>query len=1067
MRQGKRKYPAIEHREERRDYPLSYQQERILYLDQLTPDGALWNKVSAKRLTGRLNAEAMRAAVEELAGRHAALRTTIELAQPPVQSFGPFSPEQFRLVDLSQGDPGSREQALAEWFSKECREPIAIREGDPLFQAILVQYGADEALLVLKLHHIVSDATTFQLLWRDLKTLYNRRTGAEAGELPQLGIAYGDYALWQKETFEEERTLEQEAYWLEQFKGELPVLDLPADFSPPPGISFRGGFEKLELPDELIGRLKAQCLNKRVILFSALLSAYYVLLHKCSRQDDVVVGTVFAGRHYSQELSRAAGFFVNTVAIRAEVDGELAWEDLVKTVHGKVDEAYYMQDYPFERLVRKLNPDRQHNRNPLFRAMFNMVTEAKEEGGFADLKETWQEAESDATQADLLFDIRQREGETAVWAEYNSDRFRPETVRRLLKMYANLLEDIAERPDARVKELRPTDAAEREKLVKEFNDTRAAYPPNKCIHELFEEQASRTPDRTALVFLEDTMTYEELNRQANRLARYLRDKDIAAGSVVGIMSERSFEMVISILAVLKAGAAYVPVDPQISAERRRYMLEDSNARLLLVHPAPDGADSGPVPVVSIQEALASASSADHLEPVSHTEDLIYIMYTSGSTGKPKGVMVEHGSVLNTLFYMQQTFPVHSNDAHLLKTHFAFDVSVSELFGWFFEGGKLVILEPGAEKEPVKIVKAITEHGVTHANFSPSFLQAFLEDLKARGIRELASLRYAFAAGEALKPHVVRSFHEQVSGTELVNVYGPTETAIYATCHRLRQDTPEEQVPIGAPLANVQAYVLDRYSQLLPIGLIGELCLSGPSLARGYANLPELTAEKFAPNPYRPGERLYRTGDLVRRRDNGTLDYIGRIDQQVKIRGFRIEPGEIEETLASHPSILSAAVIAREDEPGRQMLVAYCVVHPDTEIPDEEWKRHLAEWLPSYMIPSAFIQLETMPLNKSGKVDRSALPAPGLNHDSKNESDQPISEVERKLIGITESILNISGINPNDNFFDLGGNSLLTIRFITEIEQTFGISLSLMDFIDLPVLAKLAKTVESLLPVGAS
>ncbi|GLI04627.1 hypothetical protein YDYSG_06570 [Paenibacillus tyrfis] len=1064
-KRAKRKYPAISRQSEQPSYPLSFQQERVLYLSELLPGSTLWNKISCKRVTGDIDPEALRQAVGDLIGRHTVLRTRVSYENgAPVQTFDQTLEVIFQRIDGSSEEAGLQDEAALRKLTDVCREPIDV-SGDPLFQVIVVPMGgagAAECLIILKLHHIISDETTFQLLWRDLKAFYNARMGVTGGEeLKPLAVDYADYVHWQRANFDEAHTQEQEAYWLKQFQGELPVLDLPTDFQEPAQLSFRGALEIRALPADLVKKLRSLCMRHKVIPFSALLCAYYVLLQKCSRQQDVVVGTVFSGRQYSSSLAQAAGFFVNTVAIRMDVDGEAAFDELLKRVHDKVDEAYYMQDYPFERLIQKLNPERRSVRNPLYRAMFNLVSSAKEKATFAGAEEVWEEPVLDATQVDLLLNIHQQDDAMEMRLEYNTDLFRRETVRHLMELYVNLLRKLVEHPEVQVKELDMLDPQERKKLLSEWTRTEAEYPRDVCVHELFEAQAKKTPERVALAFGERTMTYGELNAQANGLARTLQDNGVAAESIVGVMTERSFAMMIGILAVLKAGGAYLPIDPGFPEERKRFMLEDSGARVLLV-PSGEAETAKGLPVLTLAIEERAEGDRSNLSRASVPSDLAYILYTSGSTGKPKGVMVEHGSLVNTLAHLQRLFPLEQEDAYLLKTSFTFDVSMSELFGCFFTGGKLVILEPGAEKEPARIIETIRRHQVTHMNFAPSMLQSFMDVAESKDAAPaLQSLKYVFAAGEALGAHTVQKFYSLGLPTKLVNLYGPTEATIYATGFAFTGGEELHRVPIGKPISNMRAYIVDEHMNLQPVGVDGELCLAGKGLARGYLNQPELTAHKFMDHPFCPGEKLYRTGDLARWQEDGNIVFRGRIDQQVKLRGFRIELEEIEKTLLQHPSVRGAAVAVKEDSSGLESLVAYVVT--DEEKPDEEWTVHLGRWLPAYMVPTRYMRLEKLPLSTSGKVDRKALPSPEAALSPQPAEEAPVTEIERKLIEITENILNMQGIGVNDNFFRLGGNSLLTIRFVTEIESAFQISLTLMDFIDLPVIKDIAKIIEPMLP----
>ncbi|MEK4043598.1 amino acid adenylation domain-containing protein [Paenibacillus sp. FSL H8-0048] len=1058
----KRKYslPAIT--EKAASAPLSFQQERLFFLSQLMPDSPVWNRVSVRKYSGTLEVSTIRKAVAELARRHSVLRCIVKRQQGELcQYFTRDVSELFIYTDLTAGE--GREVGIQQLLSDAWRIPIQLSGSDPLFQANLVQTAGQEFYIVLKLHHIISDATTFELLWRDLKHIYNALLDPAATDLPELKLDYGNYVKWQRKAFSEEHTREQERYWLEEFKGELPILDLPTDLPAPAQVSFKGALTGVILPEELLKPLRALCLNNKAILFSGLLSVYYILLHKLARQEEVVVGTVFNGRHYGSQLSQMAGFFVNTVAIRLNVDEEQSFADLLKRVQGKVNDAYYMQDFPFERLVQAINPDRLNSRNPLYRAMFNMVVSGKDRLSFAGMEESAVDSEGESAQTDLLFDVRQDGEQTALWAEYNTDLFRKETIMHFLDMYKHLLSQIVTSPEILLKDLTLINDAEKEIILQSFNATSTGDAADKCIHELFGERVQEKPERTALLFRDQQLTYRGMNGLVNRLALHLRRSGVHAESIVAIIAERSLEMVIGIYAILKAGGAVLPIDPLTPKERALYMLEDSGASHVLLHKPEfselvgEGIRIHPIGDLSV---YADTDESTEIGCVNQPEDLAYIIYTSGSTGKPKGVMLEHRSIVNTLLYLQQTYPLEAGDTHLFKTTYTFDVSIAELFGWFFAGGRLAILEPGLERDPGGILDAFGAHKITHVNFSPSMLATFLEATERRAGTEWEQVKYVFSVGEALKPYVVKRFFERVEGTQLENMYGPTETTIYAVIYSARTEDAAASIPIGKPISNMRVYIMDKHMQLLPPGVAGELYLAGRGVGRGYLKQYELTMEKFVEDPFFPGERMYKTGDLARWRSNGILEYLGRMDQQVKVRGFRIEPGEVEQTLLMHPAVKRAIVVVKEDEDDQKRLVAYLVMQPDGH--EDNWAGFLSRWLPSYMIPTAFVQLDEIPLNANGKVDIRALPAPGLAVIANPlKSDIPLTYVESKLIEITEAVLHIEGIRITDNFFELGGNSLLTIRFVTEIEEAFGISVSLLDFFDLPVLSDLAKIIEPL------
>ncbi|HWI55312.1 MAG TPA: amino acid adenylation domain-containing protein, partial [Desulfobacteria bacterium] len=1019
-----------------------------------------------------IDGKALKKAVRELTNRHAALRTKITLVNNShVQIFPEAEDRVFQHVQLSHLPGDRREPEALRLLNEEYRTPMNVQK-DLLFKVLLIEINEGDYLVVLKLNHIISDATTFKIIWRDLKQIYNSYWD-ETVELPKLSVQYQDYVMWQRESLTEQNTKAQENYWLNEFQGELPALDLPTDFLPSPQISFNGAIESVTVPKEVVQGLQHLSFNKRVILFSTLLSAYYVLLQKYCHQEDIVIGTVYAGRHYSSQLKDVAGFFVNTVAVRLNEEKEASFEDILLKIHEKVHTSYSMQDYQFERLVQRINPNRQNAKNPLFRTMFNMVSDYKESLRFCGIEaEVYVEPDINSTQVDLLFDVHNSDAEVEIRLEYNTDIFKPETISRLLKHYVNLLRSIINNPSAKVYNLEILDAAEQKQLLSEWNSTQLANSEPKCVHEIFAEQAKQTPHRIALMYKDETLTYAELNTKSNQLAQALVAHGVVPGSRVAIMTERSLAMIVGVLATMKAGGAYVPIDPAYPEDRKRYMLEDSESSVLLSQNGLadltlETIHSTNLKTLNLNDQANYRGDGSDLNLVSSPENVAYILYTSGSTGKPKGVMIEHRAMLNTLWFMQSSYPVLADDTYLLKTTCTFDVSIAELFGWFFAGGKLAILDHGAEKEPVKIVDAIGKYKVTHLNFVPSMLNVFLDVIESKHIEVPQCLKFVGAGGEALPSNVVEKCHNLIPGAELVNLYGPTEVSIYSTTCAMRGFDHLQKVHIGKPVANMKAYVLNEKFKLQPVGVPGELFLSGPGLGRGYLNRPELTAEKFIANPFIDGARMYKTGDLVRLMSDGNIEFLGRIDHQVKIRGFRIELGEIEKTLLSHPQVKEAVVIVREDTENNKRIVAYVVMKANADSTTGELRQYVEKWLAHYMVPAAFVKLDQLPLNANGKVDRKALPIPDEEFEGEREYVQPQTQVEEKLIAITEDLLNVKGIGINDNFFSLGGNSLLTIRFVSEIENTFGISLSLIDFIDLPVIHEIAKMVEAQLQISAT
>ena len=1063
MQETKVQYPAIEPAPGAPSSPLSFQQERLLYLSRLAADSPLWNRLSCKRLVGEVDVQAMKAAVVGLTERHSVLRTRIFLEDgEPRQATHEVLIGAFRSLDVSAREPGDAEERAHAILRREYEQPVSLLGGE-LFRATLVRYGAGELLLILKLHHVISDATTFRILWHDLKALYNARLGG--GEpLALLTLDYSDYARWIREQLTEERTREQESYWLRLFDGELPGLDLPTDFPVPKELTFNGAVERRTLGRETVKHLQSFSLDTRVIPFSTLLSAFVLLLGRLGRTDDLVVGTVFSGRHYSPRLRNLAGFFSTTVALRLGIDRAQRVDELVRSVHEQVADAYAMQDYPFERLVETLDPERGQSRNPLFRVLFNLVAERPERIGFRGVRsEEWVQPPVRATQVDLFLDVRMSSDGAELRFEYNSDLFAASTIRRLLGHYQVLVEQMLSTPSASVEDLDMLDAAERERVLTLATGAPAPAPPAATVVELLERRAACTPGRTALLFDGGSVTCDDFNRRVNRLAATLIASGVGDGDVVGLMCERSPEMVAGVFAILKAGAAYLPLDPALPRERVDYLLADSGARCLLVEgsdrPAADGPGaSAPLPRIELGDAGSSTGTGENPgRPVAATS-AAYVIYTSGSTGKPKGVVVEHGALMNTLWFMERTFP-RAGKTLLLKTSFTFDVSCTELFGWLFDDGRLALLAARAEGDARKLVDAIDAHEVTHVNFVPSMLDTFLSVLKPEDLGRLEGLEVVFAAGEALAPDVVNRFSRQLPQARLENLYGPTEAAIYATWHSPGRDGAVERVPIGKPISGTRAYVFDERLRLLPVGVTGELCLAGPGLARGYLGDPVLTEQRFRPDPYRAGERLYRTGDLARWNDDGSIQFLGRADRQVKVRGFRVELGEVEQRLRACKEVAEGVVAALEHPPGQQCLVAYFTAAGPTDASAETLRRELARWLPAYMIPDHFVQLERLPRLPSGKIDRRALPHPADGATAPARATGDASEIESIVIGIAEDILDTRGLGPDSNFFRLGGNSLLTLRFIAALDEAFGTTLSGMDFLALPTMAEIARIVE--------
>ncbi len=857
-------------------------------------------------------------------------------------------------------------------------------------------------------------------------------------------------------TFEEQLT-----FWKDHLRG-VSTLELPTDRPRFAAQPFRSAVHSVHFSQGLTRALLTLSREEGATLFMTLLAAFQALLHRYTGQDDIVVGTPISNRDHA-EIQGLIGVFKNTLVMRTDTSGDPTFRDLLQRVRQTVLDAYTHQDLPFEKLVRELQPEHDLSRNPLFQVMFTLQNMPLQSPQLPGLTPSRTDIQNGERRFDLELRVEETEGSLRCAFFYSTELFDAATIERMAGHYQRILEGIVVNPEQRLSELPLLTEAEQHRILNQWNDTGKDYPRDKCIHDLFEAQVEKTPDHTAVMFMDRKLTYRELNEKANQLARELRGNGVSAGSIVGIMVERSCEMIIGLLGILKAGGAYLPIDPGYPEERIRYMLEDSGATVLLVQKPGESsllqAGNGRT-VKTMQLDMNAIYSGDglNLEKVSNPDDLAYVLYTSGSTGKPKGVMVEHASIINTLMFLQDKYPLLKNDTYLLKTTYSFDVSTAELFGWFFEGGRLAILEPEAEKEPNRILEAIKKYQVTHLNFVPSMLDVFLDVIKDKDIETLKGVKYVFAAGEALRSNLVRKSHSMIDGVRLENLYGPTETSIYGTGYSLQKSEEIPDVPIGKPISNMRAYILDKHLRMQPAGVAGELCLSGIGVARGYLNKPELTAEKFVVDPFVPGGRMYRTGDLAKWMDDGNIRFCGRIDHQVKIRGFRIELGEIEATIAQHPSVKGTVVIVREDRPGDKRLVAYIVLSGESAMMTEELRQFLKERLPDYMVPSAFVVMEALPLTPNGKIDRKALPVPD-RFVSEKCFIAPRNTVESQLTWIWMKALGLQRIGITDNFFDLGGNSLIALRLISEVKKVAGKNLPVSALYQAPTIEQLGKMLD--------
>ncbi|ERW31982.1 peptide synthase [Pseudomonas aeruginosa BWHPSA019] len=1017
---------------------LSYAQQRMWFLWHLEPQSGAYNLPSAVRLNGPLDRQALERAFASLVQRHETLRTVFprgaddSLAQAPLQR-----PLEVAFEDCSGLPEAEQEARLREEAQRESLQPFDLCEG-PLLRVRLIRLGEERHVLLLTLHHIVSDGWSMNVLIEEFSRFYSAyATGAEPG-LSALPIQYADYALWQRswlEAGEQERQLE---YWRGKLGERHPVLELPTDHPRPAVPSYRGSRYEFSIEPALAEALRGTARRQGLTLFMLLLGGFNILLQRYSGQTDLRVGVPIANRNRA-EVEGLIGLFVNTQVLRSVFDGRTSVATLLAGLKDTVLGAQAHQDLPFERLVEAFKVERSLSHSPLFQVMYNhqpLVADIEALDSVAGLSFGQLDWKSRTTQFDLSLDTYEKGGRLYAALTYATDLFEARTVERMARHWQNLLRGMLENPQASVDSLPMLDAEERYQLLEGWNATAAEYPLQRGVHRLFEEQVERTPTAPALAFGEERLDYAELNRRANRLAHALTERGVGADRLVGVAMERSIEMVVALMAILKAGGAYVPVDPEYPEERQAYMLEDSGVELLLSQshlklPLAQG-------VQRIDLDQADAWLENHAENNPgielNGENLAYVIYTSGSTGKPKGAGNRHSALSNRLCWMQQAYGLGVGDTVLQKTPFSFDVSVWEFFWPLMSGARLVVAAPGDHRDPAKLVELINREGIDTLHFVPSMLQAFLQD---EDVASCTSLKRIVCSGEALPADAQQQVFAKLPQAGLYNLYGPTEAAIDVT-HWTCVEEGKDAVPIGRPIANLACYILDGNLEPVPVGVLGELYLAGQGLARGYHQRPGLTAERFVASPFVAGERMYRTGDLARYRADGVIEYSGRIDHQVKLRGLRIELGEIEARLLEHPWVREAAVLAVD---GKQ-LVGYVVLESEGGDWREALAAHLAASLPEYMVPAQWLALERMPLSPNGKLDRKALPAPEVSVAQAGYS-APRNAVERTLAEIWQDLLGVERVGLDDNFFSLGGDSIVSIQVVSRARQA-GLQLSPRD-----------------------
>ncbi|HEY7403991.1 MAG TPA: amino acid adenylation domain-containing protein, partial [Candidatus Angelobacter sp.] len=1029
--------------------PLSYAQQRLWFLDKLEGSSAEYNLCEALRLHGKLDLAALRKTIAGVIDRHESLRTHFgEFNGEPVQMIEPSLELNLPVEDLSHMDATSRNEQLTAAMRQEREQVFDLARG-PLVRMKLLKMGEQEHVLLRSFHHIVCDGWSQGVFNREFFSLYEAfLEGREAG-LEALPIQYADFAVWQRNWLKEDVLNTHLDYWKNQLADIPEQLSLPRDRPRPPMQTFTAELCRVNLPSESLAALKRLSQNNQATLYMTLLSAFAVLMQRYSGQDDIVVGSPIANRQDVQ-LEQLIGFFVNSLVMRVRVKADESFQQLVRAVRSTTLEAYAHQDFPFERLVEKLSPRRSLNVSPIFQVMFALQNAPIGAQQLKGLEVEPLKVGGLLLHFDLELHAWERNGRLELHWVYNPDLFDSWRIEQMARHYNRLLQAVLAAPDMRIQDLEMLADDEKRQLQVVWNATEARYAHDRCMHHLVEEQVSRTPERIAVSFGRQQLTYAELNRQANQLAHYLRSLGAGNEKRVAICLDRSLQMVVAMLGVLKAGAVYVPLDPAYPHERLNYLMRDSAASLLITESKfveLSRSFSGRTVLLDDEWRPATNQNSENPSVKIDQRNLAYVIYTSGSTGRPKGVAISHHSAVVFLHWAHEMFSGDELKGMLASTSICFDISIFEIFAPLSCGGRVILV-----KNALELATLSASDGVTLLNTVPS---AARELLHTNAIPE--TVRTVNLAGEALPGDLVRQVYQQPNVERVFNLYGPSEDTTYSTYAILRNDCPDGIASIGRPIANTQIYVLDSAMGLAPVGVVGELYIGGDGLARGYLSRPELTAERFIPDPFsgRSGARLYTTGDLARYGADGQLEFLGRRDHQVKIRGFRIELGEIEAALKRHEGVEDSLVTAREDASGNQSLAGYVVGAAGAAVDGAELRSRLRENLPEYMVPASITVLATWPLNANGKVDRKALPIPGMA-DRGSAFVAPQSETERSIATLWQELLHLDKVGLFDNFFDLGGHSLLAVRVHAALRELTGQPLLLTDLFKYPTVAAMAK-----------
>jgi surfactin family lipopeptide synthetase A len=1036
-------------------YPLSRSQQGVWFLWQLEPENPYYTAQGTIHLRGKLDINGLVRAWEAVIDRHEILRTRFAMQDgEPVQVFDDRRSTALPLVDLThlpEADRLPQMHALARVKGERALD----LEKDPLLQSDLFKLGPEHHELLITFHEIILDLWGISVIVRDLGELYQGFMRGDDEPLPPPPVGFGDYVLWERERVRREMMAGEAAFWREQLAGELPVLNLPTDRLRSSTLAYRGGARSIMLDAELTRALKTLSTRSNATLFMTLVAASYVLLRAYSGQDDVILGSPIANRT-DEQTEQLVGFFLNMLPLRATLADDPTFEELLGQVRHTVTGAITHAEYPFMWMAEETRTARDTSVAPVFQVMFNMLNLPHTSYECDDLSLSFSEVDTGYTKYDMSWYAQEHGDQLFFQIAYLTELFDADTVDRMVRNFEILLRNAVEDPQKPISALGVLTEAERHRVLQTFNETDRDFPTESCIHELFEQQAARTPDATALLFEGVSCTYAQLNARANQLAWHLRSLGIGSGSPVGLCVSRSFDTLVTILAVMKAGGTYVALEPTYPMPRLAAMLRDAEPAVLLVHKQWSHFDgySGIKVVLEDEAEVLAEQSEDNLPTITTPDSVLNVVYTSASTGTPKGTLITMRAVLNRLWWMWEDHPFRAGDVALLQKSYALVAATWECFGGLLQGIPTVILSQDESFDPAAIWRRLVDHGVTHVLASPPFFEGILDQAE-QDPSEWRTVRFASTSAEPIPASMVARWRRAFPDVSLLNLYGSTECSSNVTAY----DTSElpldaERVPVGRPLPNTRVYVVDDHLRPVPLGAVGEMCVSGACLAAGYLNLLSLTREHFVSNPYGDGSyaRLFRTGDLARYRVDGQLELIGRRDHQVKIRGFRVELADIEEALRRHDDVQRCAV-ALWDLDGRKRLVAYVV--REHEVTQATLWRFLRERLPDYMVPAHFVFLDSIPVTPNGKIDRTALPVPEVMEGSAG-TVAPRTATEDIVHRLWREVLGVEHFGVEENFFELGGHSLLATRLVSQLREWFQLEMPVRALFEHPTVAGVAE-----------